>query len=131
MLLKIFCLVLGAWTLLGCETTRKDPLVPMLSIIMKTSFADGTKVTKAWTDDDYYYRKGVTEKGDCRLSRTPIVETGDDFVFMRINGVTESCSGTSCEHCAFKKGGGCECKNVLQGVCTHTITRNRDLMRLR
>lgn len=113
---------------LGCSTTI--PVVPVIPGVVTPVFGDGTIVIEQWMKGGYYFREGHDEKGDCRLSRTPVEKDGD-FMFMRLNGTTETCSGTTCTHCAFKKSGGCECKNIAQGICTHTISRNRDLIRLR
>ena len=132
--------------LLGCQTPKcpefpefSDIPAPEFKVLiladtLNPQFEDGTKVKKTWSDtingQSYHYREGSTRKGDCRISKTPI-DTKDGFTFMRMNGVTETCSGVSCEHCAFKDTGGCTCKNIGQGVCTHTISKNRDLLRLR
>lgn len=131
-------LALSFLVFMGCQKcpTCPEPETKVLitSETLKAEFEDGTKVKKTWTQTDsgktYHYREGESRKGDCRISRTP-VDKADGFVFMRMNGATETCSGVTCEHCAFKDTGGCTCKNIAQGICTHTITRNKDLLRLR
>lgn len=110
--------------LVGCQTK----LVPVSAI--SPVFEDGTIVIETWIANGYFYREGHDDNEECQLSRTPVEESGG-VMYMRLNGATETCSGITCEHCAFKKAGGCECKNVFQGVCTHTISKNRNLMRLR
>jgi len=127
--MKILLAILVLLT--SCQTT-KDILVPVSPVTFKDVFEDGVHVeeVKIATEGDktYVYREGHTHKGDCRISRTEIIDV-DGHAFLRLQGVTESCSGTTCEHCAFKKTGGCECKN-FQGACAHTISRNTDLMRI-
>lgn len=116
----------------GCRGDYKDPepeiLVPANVIPMM--FKDGTLVNRAWVEDGYYYRKGNTNEKDCRLSRTKVIEK-EGIMLMRMNGVTETCSGNNCSHCEFPKTGGCKCKNIGQGICNHTIVKNKEiLMRL-
>jgi len=42
----------------------------------------------------------------------------------------ESCSGINCSKCAFKTGGGCECKKTIDWTkpagCNHTVTKPDD-----
>ena len=134
--MKFLFIFIGIYFLVSCQTTKPcqdcaEDLVLVHSQAMKPVFEDGTKVEKAWTGDRgmFFYREGRTAEGDCRITRTP-TKIKDGLLFMRLAGATESCSGITCEHCAFRKSGGCECKNIGQGVCTHTISKNRDLFRL-
>jgi len=124
--------------MLGCETTKpecppEEQTVLIIPLETLGDFPDGTEVQNAWLEkidgQDYYYREGATRDKNCRLSRTPVKEI-DGLIFMRLNGVSESCSGITCEHCTFPKTGGCKCKNIGQGVCKHTITKNRDMLRI-
>lgn len=116
----------------GCtEPAPPDPLVLVGPFTLSAAFEDGTAVTGMWNDPGFFFREGHTTLGDCRISRTPTEKSDDGLIFMKLNGTTETCTGTTCTHCAFKKAGGCECKNLAQGICTHTISRNRDLMRIR
>jgi len=132
-MLRILCLMI---LMSGCQTYNLSGVIFPKDQI-KSEFEDGTKVSKIYTSIDndvsYLYREGKTRNGDCRISRTPLVEMVDvdkvSYSFMRLMGSTETCSGKNCSHCAFKKGGGCECKNSTN-ICEHTITRNRDILRL-
>lgn len=80
------------------------------------------------TDKIYLLREGHTLEGDCRISRTELTVDGSLFL-MRMPGTTETCSGTGCDHCSFKKGGGCECISSLN-ICEHTISKNKDFFNL-
>lgn len=117
-----------------CEPKEAEKLVVVHQSILKQTFDDGTKVDSQGVEKDadgklYYMRKGTTQGKDCRVSRTE-VSSEDGMLLMRMQGTTETCSGKSCSHCAFKTGGGCECKNSLN-TCEHTISRNRDLLLMR
>ncbi len=116
--------------LIGCEKQCPEPEVMFPAAMLPKTFKDGTKVDKVYVEDEYLYREGHTSEKDCRLSRTK-VELVEKHLMFRMSGVTESCSGTTCTHCEFKDGGGCNCKNIAQGICTHTITKNREILRLR
>jgi len=84
----------------------------------------------SYEDKENYYllREGHDMKGNCRLSRTEIELADSGYMFMRLSGTTEMCSGKNCEHCAFKKGGGCSCVNSTN-TCNHTIIKNDRLLR--
>ena len=122
----------------SCKPKPKVPdPSPYPSVLLPVSmlpdtFEDGTKVQNTYEENGFLYREGHKGK-DCRLSRTEITEGVPDLKisFMRAGGITESCSGISCEHCAFRDGGGCTCKNIGQGVCTHTITKIIDQIKAR
>lgn len=79
--------------------------------------------------DGYLHRKRVDRQGNCMITRTPI-EWHGGVAFMRPFGNTESCVGDGCSHCAFAKGGGCECKKI-SGRCNHIVIRNHDLLQWR
>jgi len=102
---------------------------------LKLEFADGTDietmdvVVDEQTKKTYLIREGHYKGKDCRISRTELVDTGT-IILLRMPGITETCSGKNCSHCSFKDGGGCNCQNSLN-ICEHTITKNRDLLRLR
>lgn len=112
----------------GCQTCPEPVTLVPVSMI-SDNFEDGTEVDEIYIEGSFYIRKGRTPEKDCRTSRTEVEEV-DDFLMMRLNGVTETCSGKNCSHCAFKDGGGCTCKNIGQGICSHTITKNRDILKL-
>jgi len=125
---------------IGCkkEAEKDKPCEPEVVAVVTDhtllpNFADGTKVESQTTVEQdgqlYFVRKGHTRSKDCRISRTPVQQDGN-LVMMRMNGTTETCSGKNCSHCSFKTGGGCDCVNSLN-LCEHTITKNRDLFRLR
>jgi hypothetical protein len=106
----------------SCQTT----LVP--ANMLSQQFEDGTRVYSNHISEGYIYREGHNFDGDCRVSRTEVEILDYKFFMVRLNGTTETCSGKNCEHCTFRASGGCACKNLGQGVCTHTITRNRDIL---
>lgn len=101
-------------------------------------FEDGTVVKKVTVEKQegklYLVREGENDKGDCRTTRSELDEVkngSDEFVvYMRMGGVTESCSGDGCSYCAFKASGGCECKNSTN-TCNHTVSRNHGLFILK
>jgi hypothetical protein len=122
-------LLLLVFMLVGC----KQILVVASDEVFPSRFPNGTKVDyKGRSEIDgkiYYVRKGHDKNDDCIVTRTPIfVEEG--LLVFKMAGNTETCSGKDCAHCKFKSTGGCECKNMGQGICSHTITRNRDLFRM-
>jgi hypothetical protein len=109
------------------QKPKKEVYLVVHSKILKEKFPDGTKVESQSVLKSngkmYLFREGHTKKKNCRLTRTEVEKFRGAYI-MRLAGVTETCSGKSCEHCEFKKGGGCNCKNIGQGVCAHTISRN-------
>jgi len=127
LMIGITVLVTGV---VGCDKIKE--LCPKVTLfpaaMLPKVFKDGTEVSKVYVEDGFIYREGHTRNKDCRLSRTP-VELVEKHLMFRLNGVTESCSGKTCEHCEFRKSGGCKCKNLGQGICAHTITKNTEMLR--
>lgn len=105
--------------------------------IINDEFEDGTEaesinVSKEDEGPTYLVRQGADEKGNCHISRTELKSAeiaGYKTYLMPVGGITETCTGVGCTFCGFKKSGGCECRNV-SGHCTHTISRNSDMIRI-
>ena len=116
----------------SCTTPGKISDVIVSPSLLNTSFDNGVEVSDASvvTEDKttYLYRKGKSKDGNCIVSRTPLIDVNGEYM-MRMKGTTETCSGKNCSYCAFKTTGGCECKNSLNS-CEHTISRNRDILKL-
>ena len=116
--------------LVSCKTTKiEDVLIKHNDVTFETlkggelvdQYVENVSERKAWL-----YRKGHSPEGNCIVERYPLTRI-DDKLFMQVGGKGEKCSGKNCTHCAFKKGGGCECKNSLN-ICEHEITRIKDLI---
>ncbi len=82
---------------------------------------------KIYEQDGFFYLEGTgTNKAKNNVVfRIRFTSFQDNTLLNALDG--ESCSGVKCEHCAFKKGGGCECKSGTgsfgTGSCDHTVTR--------
>ncbi len=114
--------------------------------MLKDTFSNGVKISEFWVEKiekveknkakkpvTYFYRKGYDRKKNCIISRTPLdvrpIDGKDTIAYMmRMRGVTETCSGDGCSHCAFKDTGGCVCKK-FSGTCNHTISKNTELLK--
>jgi hypothetical protein len=111
-----------------------SPSDDLFTDALADKFEDGTPVEVVETELDektgayYLVREGHTSKKDCRVTRTPLYESKEGFLYMRRNGASETCTGNGCSHCAFKTGGGCTCVNSTN-TCSHTITRNNVLFK--
>ena len=125
--------IIGTQALLSCKTTKVEDVLVSADEVTFEEIKGGELLDqeieyvndrKAW-----FIRKGKTPDGNCIVERYPLMPI-DDMLFMRMGGKGEKCTGVNCSHCAFKSGGGCECKNSLN-TCNHEITRIRDLIRLR
>ena len=137
--MRYLLLVVTAALTYGCCTPKHDYLMvasPDESLFTKQlvdRFPDDSpieleEIVSYEGEDDYYLlREAHGKDGSCRLSRTKIELAESGYFFMRISGTTESCSGKGCEHCGFKKAGGCECVNSLN-ICEHTIVKNETLL---
>ena len=136
----MFVSVLGLLllNLSGCQTWKnwtEKPNPEKLVVLGNSTFSKElskgyfTQGGKYHTEDPltkgktYLTLTAKTKDGKgCQVFRTEVIPI-DGAMFMRLNGKGESCTGKNCSHCAFKKTGGCECKNSLN-ICEHTITRN-------
>ena len=116
----------------SCTTPGKITDIIVSPSLLNTTFDNGVEVSDATVvtegETTYLYRKGKSPEGNCIVSRTPLIDANGQYM-MRINGLTETCTGKNCSYCAFKTTGGCECKNSLN-LCEHTISRNRDILKL-
>lgn len=108
-----------------CSCTHTEEI--QLGQVDLNTFFDGTLVTESYFKGDKLIRKGQSESGNCYISRTDVYHDKENQVsYLKLGGITETCSGQNCSHCAFKRAGGCECKNSTN-ICNHTIVKNRDL----
>lgn len=135
-------LTITLFLLLGsCCSSKYDylmvasPKEDLFTKQLKPTFPDGTPieveeiVSYPGEKNLHLVREGHDPKTkDCRISRTEIEPSESGYLFMRISGVTETCSGKNCSHCDFKQGGGCSCVNSTN-ICEHTITRNSEMLR--
>lgn len=78
-------------------------------------------------DGYYLIREGNNETDDCRITRTPLELGEADYLYMRVSGTTEMCSGKYCSDCDFKTGGSCKCTDPTN-ACRHTIIKNNKLL---
>ena len=116
-------------SLVGCAKKKlEDVVVHITSSEIDPMILDDVRATDHEVTDEYFIRKGEDIWGNCYVQRFPIVKSGES-VYLRMGAKGETCAGVNCSHCAFKDGGGCECKNSLN-TCNHTITRVRDILRL-
>lgn len=73
----------------------------------------------------YLQGNGKDKKSNNVVFRIKFKEFESNTLSTALEG--ESCTGVNCEECAFKKGGGCECKRGVGafgvGSCNHTVTR--------
>lgn len=147
--MKFLILLLTSIVLNGCDQLCPKCPEPNESLIigfnrsintglLKKEFEKGVPVQKVWTESSseksqiYLLRRGFDENKNCFLSRSPLHVSeieGVNVVMLRMKGVTETCKGKGCSHCAFKDGGGCECKGSTN-TCEHIITRNIDILKL-
>lgn len=124
--MKLLIMMLFA-LVVSCQHDCKDQeLIYVDESMLSDTFHDGSTVDEVNVYGNNLYRHSELGMG-CTISRTRLVER-DGLMYMRRNGTTETCKGNGCSHCAFKSGGGCECKNSTNS-CDHIISKNSDILR--
>jgi hypothetical protein len=96
------------------------------------NFEDGTPVDYIEIVDDvdtgqiFLIRTGYSLWGECRVTRTQLIEQ-DGFFMLMLAGETEQCMGVHCSDCSFITGG-CVCdEGYLNGVKYEKFS-NRELL---